>query len=168
MLRKHYWEVVDRETAERCWVIRPLNLLAALSDLLPENLVKAAEATALDLPIIRSVSPPTGGVMPLSIAGQNYSGVVGQWETVGLGRHAPRAWRCLGIPPRKAAMRFDGALGSASTSAIWLLAFRSERSTPASMAAFAARLRPEPVPAAPLLSRNWAWKLLSDNELKVK
>ena len=23
MLRKHYWEVVDRETAERYWVIRP-------------------------------------------------------------------------------------------------------------------------------------------------
>ena len=23
MLRKHYWEVVDRETAERYWDIRP-------------------------------------------------------------------------------------------------------------------------------------------------
>jgi hypothetical protein len=23
MLRKHYWEVVDRETAERYWAIRP-------------------------------------------------------------------------------------------------------------------------------------------------
>jgi hypothetical protein len=26
MLRKHYWEVVDRETAERYWAIRPLIL----------------------------------------------------------------------------------------------------------------------------------------------
>jgi hypothetical protein len=24
MLRKHYWEVVNRETAERYWAIRPL------------------------------------------------------------------------------------------------------------------------------------------------
>jgi len=28
MLRRHYWEVVDRETAERYWGIRPENLLA--------------------------------------------------------------------------------------------------------------------------------------------
>jgi len=82
MLRKHYWEVVDRETAERCWVIRPLNLLAALSDLLPENLVKAAEATALDLPIIRSVSPDPMEWCGLAVTGQNDSRVVGPWETV--------------------------------------------------------------------------------------
>jgi hypothetical protein len=28
MLRKHYWAVVDRVTAERYWAIRPQNLLS--------------------------------------------------------------------------------------------------------------------------------------------
>jgi hypothetical protein len=46
MLRKHYWEVVDRETAERYWPIRLQNLLLALWDLLlvPENLLKLLAA----------------------------------------------------------------------------------------------------------------------------
>jgi len=57
MLRNHYWELADRKTAERYWAIHPWNLRLALWDLPPENLVKAAEATAPDLSIIWGVSP---------------------------------------------------------------------------------------------------------------
>ena len=47
-----------------------------------ENLVKAAEATAPDLSIIRGVSPAPMEWCGLAVAGQNYSRVLGRWEAL--------------------------------------------------------------------------------------